>query len=166
MQHIGATLVPTALSFALLAPLVGLGLVFGSTFVAMVCNTITTSGAAMPALLQTSWNAIVAAYVSAAFAAAISGVWVGVLSPFAPDNPRFWSGAAIIGMMNAFLFVSVSEDAGVFGGQLFIALVGAVSVFLCAWMLKDPVLKRDEMRRDLLARERADRLARERAAKP
>jgi hypothetical protein len=66
--------------------------------------------------------------------------------------------------MNAFLFAHVDADAGIFGGQLFLALVGAVAIFLCAWSLQNPVLKRDEMRRDLLARERADRLARERNA--
>ena len=87
-----------------------------------------------------------------------------MLSPFTPDNPRFWSGAAIIGMMNAFLFVNVDPEAGIFGGQLFMALVGAVSIFLCAWFLQNPILKRDDMRRDLLARDRADRLAKERAS--
>jgi hypothetical protein len=164
MQHIGATLVPTALGFALLAPLAGLALIWGSTFVAMICNVVATGGASIPNLLTTTWEAVAAAYIASAFAAGISGVWVGVLSPFAPDNPRFWSGAAIIGMMNAFLFVRVDAGAGIFGGQLFIALVGAVAIFLCAWSLQNPALKRDEMRRDLLSRERADRLARERNA--
>lgn len=164
MQHIGATLVPTALAFTLLAPLAGLALIWGSTFVAMICSAIATGGASLPVLLSTTWDAVVAAYLASALAAGISGVWVAVLSPFAPDNPRFWSGAAIIGMMNAFLFVRVDADAGIFGGQLFIALVGAVTLFLCAWSLQDAALKRDEMRRDLLARERADRLARERNA--
>ncbi len=164
MQHIGATLVPTALGFAVLAPLIGLALIWGSTFVAMICNAISTGGASVPAALEVSLNAIVAGYAAAAFAAAISGIWAAVLSAFTPDNPRFWSGAAIIGMMNAFLFVGVDPEAGIFGGQLFIALVGAVSIFLCAWFLQNPILKRDEMRRDLLSRDRADRLARERAA--
>jgi hypothetical protein len=163
LQHVGATLVPTALAFAVLAPLVGLGLVWGSTFVALLCNAVATGGAALPDVITTTWSGVTAAYISAGISAAISGVWVAVLSPFAPDNPRFWSGTAIIGMMNAFLFARVG-DAGIFGGQLFLALVGAVSVFLAAWLLQNAVLKRDEMRRDLLARERADRLARERNA--
>lgn len=165
MSHVGATLVPTALAFAVLAPLIGLALIWGSTFVAMVCNAISTGGASVPAALEASLSAIVAGYAAAAMAAGISGVWVAMLSPFTPDNPRFWSGAAIVGMMNAFLFVGVDPAAGIFGGQLFIALVGAVSVFLCAWFLQNPILKRDDMRRDLLARDRADRLAKERAAK-
>ena len=68
-------------------------------------------------------------------------------------------------MMNGFLFISVDTDAaGIFGGQLFIALTGAVACFLCAWLLQDVVLKRDEARRDRLAAERADRLAKERKA--
>lgn len=163
MQHIGATLVPTALSFALLAPFVGLILIGGSTFIALFCNAISTAGATLPVFLETSWNAFVAAYLASAIAATISGVWVAMLSPFSMENSRFWSGAAIIGMMNGFLFVSVDADVGIFGGQLFLAVVGAVSVFLCAWLLKDAVLKRDDMRRDTLSRDRADRLARERA---
>jgi len=163
--HIGATLVPTALGFAVLAPMIGLALIWGSTFVAMVCDAISTGGASIPDALETAVAAITAGYAAAAIAAAVSGVWVAMLSPFTPDNPRFWSGAAIIGMMNAFLFVGVDPAAGIFGGQLFIALVGAVSIFLCAWFLQNPTLKRDDMRRDVLARDRADRLARERAAR-
>lgn len=165
MAHIGATLVPSALSFAVLAPLVGLALIWGSTFVALVCNMISTAGASAPAALWASANAIVAAYAGAGVAAAISGVWVALLSPFSPDRARFFSGAAIIGMMNGYLFVSVdTEAAGIFGGQLFVALTGAVACFLCAWLMQDIVLKRDEVRRDRLAAERAERLAKERKA--
>ena len=163
MAHVGGTLAQTALCFAVLAPLVGLALIWGSTLVAMICNAISTDGASIPAALETSIAAITSAY-AAAIAAAISGVWVAMLSPFTPDNPCFWSGAAIVGMMNAFFFVNVDPEAGIFGGQLFIALVGAVSIFLCAWFLQNPILKRDDMRRDLLARDRADRLAKERAS--
>ena len=162
MAHVGGTLAPTALCFAVLAPLIGLALICGSTFVAMICNTISTGGTSVPSALESSIAAIASAYATAAMAAAISGVWVAMLSPFTPDNPRFWSGAAIIG--NAFLFVNVDPEAGIFGGQLFMALVGAVSIFLCAWFLQNPILKRDDMRRDLLARDRADRLAKERAS--
>jgi uncharacterized membrane protein len=164
MQHIGATIVPSALVFALLGPMIGLALVWGSTFVALVCNAIATGGASAPAAVAMTIDTIVAGYAASALAAGIAGVWVALLSPFAPDTPRFYSAAAIIGMMNAFLFVSVDAEAGMFGGQLFVALTGAVSVFLCAWFLKDVVLKRDEAQRDTLARERAERLAKERAA--
>jgi hypothetical protein len=164
MAHVGATLAPTALCFAVLAPLIGLALICGSTFVAMIRNAISTGGTSVSSALESSIAAIASAYAAAAMAAAISGVWVAMLSPFTPDNPRFWSGAAIIGMMNAFLFVNVDPEAGIFGGQLFMALVGAVSIFLCAWFLQNPILKRDDMRRDLLARDRADRLAKERAS--
>lgn len=164
MQHIGATIVPSALVFALLGPMIGLALVWGSTFVALVCNAIATGGASAPAAVAMTIDTVVAGYAASALAAGIAGVWVALLSPFAPDTPRFYSAAAIIGMMNAFLFVSVEAEAGMFGGQLFVALTGAVSVFLCAWFLKDLVLKRDEAQRDTLARERAERLAKERAA--
>ncbi len=165
MQHIGATLLPTAFGFGFLAPLIGLALIWGSTFVAMLCNVITTAGASFPTALDTTLHAIASGYLASGMAAAISGVWVALFSPFAGERPRFYSGAAIIGMMNAFLFVSPgTEAAGIFGGQLFIALVGAVSAFLCTWLMQDVVLKRDDLRRDELAASRADRLAKERAA--
>ncbi len=164
MQHIGATIVPAALTFALLAPVIGLVLVWGSTFVALVCNAIATGGASAPAAISATVDTVVAGYAASALAAGIAGVWAALLSPFAPENPRFYSAAAIIGMMNAFLFVSVDADAGLFGGQLFVALTGAVSVFVCAWLLKDAVLKRDEAERDRLSRDRAQRIAKERAA--
>jgi hypothetical protein len=165
MQHIGATLLPVAFSFGVIAPMIGLALIWGSTFVAMVCNVITTGGATFPSALETVFHAVAAGYLASGVAAAISGVWVALFSPFVDERPRFYSGAAIIGMMNAFLFVSPgTAAAGIFGGQLFIALVGAVSAFLCTWLIQDVVLKRDDLRRDQLAAERAERLAKERAA--
>lgn len=163
LQHIRATLLPAALAFGVLAPLIGLGLIWGSTFVALTLSAITSGGAVGGAVVAAAWGAILAAYASAALASAISGVWIAVISPFMPENSRFWSGAAIVGMMNAFLFVNVGEEAGIFGGKLFLALTGAVSVFITAWLLKNSILKRDESRRDTLARERAGRLAKERA---
>lgn len=164
MQHIGATIVPSAITFALLAPMIGLVLVWGSTFVAMACNVVATGGASAQAAISATTDVIVAGYAASAFAAAIAGVWTALVSPFLPDNPRFYSAAAIVGMMNGFLFVSAPSDTGMFGGQLFIALTGAVSIFLCAWLLRDAVMKRNEAQRDTLARERAERLAKERAA--
>jgi hypothetical protein len=164
MQHIGATLMPAAISFAALAPLAGLMLIWGSTLVAMVCNAITTSGASVGPALAVIWETLLGAYLACGAAAAITGVWVALLSPFAADNPRYYIGAAIIGMINAYLFVSLpASTPPLFGGKLFIALVGAVSAFVIAWLLRDAVLKRDEACRDHLARDRAERLARERA---
>ena len=165
MAHIGATLVPSALAHAVLAPLIGLTLIWGSTFIALLCSIVSTGGASAWSAVWASWNAVIAGYAGAGIAAAISGVWIALLSPFAPDRARFFSGAAIIGMMNGFLFVSVDTEAtGIFGGQLFVALTSAVTCFLCAWLLQDVVLKRDEVRRDRLAAERAERLAKERKA--
>lgn len=164
MGHIGATLLPSALSFAILAPLVALALIWGSTFVALLCSIVSTGGASAWPAVWASWDAIVAGYAGAGVAAAITGVWLALLSPFAVDNPRYYAGAAIIGMMNAFLFVAVpAQTPALFGGQLFIALVGAVSAFVVAWLLQNSVLKRDEARRDHMSRERAERLAKERA---
>ena len=162
MQHIGATIVPSALAFAVFAPLIGLGLIWGSTFVALACGAI-TGGVSLQSAITLTLNAVVSAYAASALAAGVAGVWAALLSPFAPDTPRFYSGAAIVGMMNGFLFVSVDSNVGMFGGQLFIAVAGAVSIFLCAWLFKDLVLKRDQTQRDALSRERAERLAKERA---
>lgn len=164
MQHIGATVVPSAFGFAALAPLAGLALIWGSTFVAMACNVVATGGASLGPALATIWETLLAGYLAAGMAAGITGVWLALLSPFAIDNPRYYIGAAIVGMMNAFLFVTVPADTpALFGGQLFLALVGAVAAFICAWLLQNTVLKRDEARRDHMSRERAERLARERA---
>lgn len=163
MQHIGATIVPSALAFAVFAPLIGLGLIWGSTFVALVCSVI-TGEVFIGSAIRLTFDSVLAAYAASAMAAGIAGVWAALLSPFAPDTARFYSGAAIVGMTNAFLFVSVDPNAGMFGGQLFIAVAGAVSAFLCARLFKDIVLKRNEAQRDTLARERAERLAKERAS--
>jgi uncharacterized membrane protein len=162
MQHIGATILPSALAFAVFAPLIGLALIWGSTFVALVCSVV-TGDVFIGSAIRMTLDAVVSTYAASAMAAGIAGVWAALLSPFAPDNARFYSGAAIVGMMNAFLFVSV-DGKGLFGGQLFIAVAGAVSVFLCARLFKDIVLKRNEAQRDTLARERAERLAKERAS--
>jgi len=164
MQHIGATIVPCAISYAIVAPLAGLALVCGSAFVALTCNAITSAGDAAPAIVEATWNALSAAYIATAFAAAISGVWVALLSPFAPESSPFHAGAAAIGMVNAFLFASAPESAGLFSGQLFCAVVGGVTGFLCAWLFRDNILRREEMRRDTLSRDRADRIAKASAA--
>lgn len=165
MQHIGSTIVPGALSHALAAPMIGLTLIWGSAFVAMVCQVAWSGGAGLAPALGLTWGAIVAAYTAAALPAALAGVWVALLSPFAPQDQRFYAGAAAIGMVSGFLFIRAPEDAGaMFGGQLFLGVVGAVCGFLCAWAFRNGVLKRDEAERDNLARDRADRLARERAS--
>lgn len=162
MQHIGATIVPSALAFAVFAPLIGLALIWGSTFVALVCSVV-TGEIFIGSAISMTFNAVVSTYAASAMAAGIAGVWAALLSPFAPDTARFYSGAAIVGMTNAFLFVSPEQASGIFGGQLFIAVAGAVSVFLCARLFKDIVLKRNEAQRDTLSRDRAERLAKERA---
>lgn len=164
MQHIGATIMPAALSCALAAPLIGITLIWGSTFVALLCQVISTGGAGLGPTLELIWNGVAAAYLATALPAAMSGVWLALLSPFAPENPRFYAGAAAIGMVCGFLFASTGGTSGLFGGQLFLGVVGAVTVFICAWLTQDVVLKRDEVRRDKLARSRAQRLATERAS--
>ncbi len=164
MQYIGSTLVPSAVGFAVLAPLAGLVLILGSTVVAMICNAVSNGGDSVGPALAVIWDRLVAAYLASAIAAGITGVWVALLSPFATDNPRYYIGGAIVGMLTTNLLVSVPADTtALFGGPLFLALVGAVSAFLCAWLLQDAVLKREDARRDHLSRKRAERLAKERA---
>lgn len=162
MQHIGATLPPAVAAFAGLAPLAGLILIWGSTFVAMLCQVVTGAGDPFVAL-ATSWEAIVAAYIAAAVPAAMAGAWIALFSPFAVARSQFLAGSAAIGAVTTFLFMAMSASApGAFGGALFLSVVGAVSAFICAWLLQDTVLKRDESRRDTLSRDRAERLAKER----
>ena len=130
----------------------------------MICNAVSTGGNSVGPALAAIWDTLLGAYLAAGVAAAITGVWLALLSPFAVDTPRYYVGAAIIGMMNGFLFVTVpAQTPALFGGQLFVALVGAVSAFVVAWLLQNTVLKREEARRDHMSRERAERIARERA---
>jgi hypothetical protein len=163
MQHIGGTLAPAGVTFALLGPLVGCTLIWGSAFVAMICQTIITPVFFLP-MAWIVMNALAWAYVLAAIPAAITGLWVALLSPFAPERSRLLAGAAAIGAVTTFVCSFFAPPApGLLGGPLFLALVGAVSAFLCTWLFQNIAFKRDEMRRDMLARERADRLAKERA---
>jgi hypothetical protein len=165
MQGLAASIVPTAVGFALLGPFTGLLLIWGSVFVAMLCETFTGSGLGIALVLNIFWQATVSAYVSVAIPAAIAGVWVAVFSPFVPEHQRFYAGAALLGAVTTFLFMSITPPApGVLGGPLFLAIVGAVASFICAWAMRDYPLRRNEAHRDKLARERAERLARERAA--
>lgn len=165
MQHIGATLMPSAFAFAILGPLVGLALIWGSTYVAILCQLVTSGGGdAFPALLIV-WNAVVGAYAAAAIPAAVTGIWMALFSPFAEERSRFLAGAAAIGAVNTFLFMAAAPPIpGAFGGALFLAIVGAVSAFISAWLFQNAPLRRDEARKDRLAAERAERLAKERAA--
>jgi uncharacterized membrane protein (DUF485 family) len=164
MQHIGVTLPPTALGFVMLGPLIGCTLVWGSAFVALICQTVITP-AMLPITLALLWHVLSTAYLTAAFPAAITGVWVALFSPFTQDRSRFLAGAAALGAATTFLFMALAAPIpGLIGGPLFLAIVGAVSAFVAAWVLQDITLKRDEARRDTLARDRADRLAKERAS--
>lgn len=165
MQGLAASIVPTAAGFALLGPFTGMLLIWGSAFVAMLCETFMGNGIGIALVLSLLWKATVAAYVSAAFPAAIAGVWVALLSPFVAEHQRFYAGAAILGAVTTFMFMSVTPPTpGVLGGPLFLAIVGAVAAFICAWAMRNYPLRRNEAHRDKLARERAERLARERAA--
>jgi hypothetical protein len=165
MQGLAASIVPTTIGFALLGPFTGMLLIWGSAFVAMLCETFMGSGLGIALVLGLFWQAVVAAYVSAGIPAAIAGVWVALLSPFVQERQRFYAGAALLGAVTTFLFMSVTPPTpGVLGGPLFLAIVGAVASFICAWAMRDYPLRRNEAHRDKLSRERAERLARERAA--
>lgn len=162
MQHIGSTLMPSAFAFGLAGPLVGLMLMWGSLFVAMLCQAV-TDPAGIAATLSVVWSATVAAYVAAGLPAALSGIWIALLSPFAEDRSRYLAGAACIGAVTTFLFMAMRAPiGGLLGNALFLSVVGAVSAFICAWLFQDTSLGRDEARRSRLSRERAERLAKER----
>lgn len=162
MEHIGSTLLPAAFAFGLAGPLTGMMLIWGSVFIAMLCQAV-TNPAGIPATLEVLWTAIAAGYMSAGMPAALSGIWIALLSPFAEDRSRYLAGAACIGAVTTFLFMALRTPIdGLLGNALFLSLVGAVSAFICAWVFQNAPLGRDEARRTRLARERADRLAKER----
>ncbi len=162
MQHIGATLMPSAFAFGLAGPLVGMLLIWGGLFVAMACQAI-TDPAGIGATLGLMWTAAIAAYAAAGLPAALTGIWIALLSPFAEDRSRYLAGAACIGAVTTFLFMAMHAPIpGLLGNALFLSVVGAVSAFTCAWLFQNAPLGRDEARRTRLSRERADRLAKER----
>ena len=165
MQHLAASIAPTALGFALLVPLLGMLLIWGSALVMLISQVINDGGAGSTPALMLVGAAIVQGYMAAGIPAAIAGVWVALLSPFAAENHRFYAGAAVIGAVSTGLFViATSPVPAIFGGAIFLALVGAVSSFVCAWLLRDMPLGRSEARRNRLSRDRAERLAKARAA--
>lgn len=163
MQHIGATLLPSAFAFGLAGPLIGATLIWGAALVALVCQAV-AEPAAIPGMLMALWGAVSSAYIAAGFPAALTGIWVALLSPFAEDRSRYLAGAACIGAVTTFLFTALGAPIpGITGGALFLAIIGAVSAFICAWLFQNAPLGRDEARRTRLSRDRADRLAKERA---
>ena len=136
MQHIGATLLPSAIAFAVLAPLAGLALIWGSTLVAMICNAISTSGDSVGPALAVIWDTLVSAYLASAIAAGITGVWVALLSPFASTKP---DGLEHIAALHGFAASKPAAPAGLFsdyewpgvgGGRLATALAGVFGTLL------------------------------------
>ncbi len=167
MQRLGASIVPAAIAFGVLGPLIGVALVWSGALIMLVSAAITGAVPLGGALLVLA-IAVGQAYMIAGFAAAITGVWVAVFSPFARSKLQFYLGAAAIGGMSAWLFLlGAPANVPVAGGP-FMAIAGAVSSAVCARLCTNWPLQRGEdgrqSHRDRLARARAERLAKERAA--
>jgi hypothetical protein len=166
MQGLASSIVPTALVFGFLAPVIGLLLTGGGQLVLLV-SAVTSGEVHFFDAVAIASMAVLNAWLVAGLAAAIAGVWVAVLSPFAPNKLQFYAGAVAIGVMTAGLFLlPLPTDAAIAAGPLFPA-AGAVAIAACTRICTNWPLGRGEdgrrAQRDRVAKARAERLAKERA---
>jgi hypothetical protein len=167
MQHLAASIVPSALAFGALAPALAL-ILTGSGALAGLGASVANGTLAFGDALAIAGHALLDAYLVAGFAAAIGGVWIAVLSPFAPRKLQFYAGATAIGAMISGLFlIPLPSSTSIPMSPLF-PLVGAIVVPACARLFTNWPLGRGEdgrqAHRDRLARQRAERLAKARMA--
>lgn len=167
MQGLASSIMPTALVFAFLAPVIGLLLTGGALLGPLVSSVISGEVHFFDAVAIAS-TAVLNAWLVAGIAAAISGVWIAALSPFAPKKLQFYAGATAIGVMTSGLFLlPMPADAAIKAGPLF-PMAGAVAIAACTRLCTNWPLGRGEDGRraeqDRLAKARAERLAKERAA--
>lgn len=167
MRHLASSIAPTAVAFGVLGPLIGLVLVRGAALVPLA-STAFTSESQLANAGAIVFDAAMKAYMVGGFAAAITGVWVAVFSPFALRKLQFHLGVATIGGMNAWLFLFSDSAGAILPSGPIIAVIGAVSSAACARLFTNWPLQRGEdgrrSRRDRMARARAERLAKARAA--
>lgn len=167
MQGLASSIVPAALSFAILAPVIGLLLTGGGQLVQLVSNVISGDVHFFDAVAIASM-AVLNSWLVAGLAAAMAGVWIAVLSPFAPKKLQFYCGATAIGVMTSGLFLlPLPADAAIAAGPLF-PVAGALAIVACTRLFTNWPLNRGEdgrrAQRDRIAKSRAERLARARQA--
>lgn len=167
MRNLAASIVPSALSFGALAPAIGLLLVGGGELASLISSVISGEVHFFDAVAIAS-TAVLNAWLVGGLAAAIAGVWIAMLSPFAPKKLQFYAGVTAIGVVTAGLFLlPLPAGAPITTGPL-LTTAGAISIAACARMFTNWPLGRGEDGRraeqDRLARARAERLAQKRAA--
>jgi hypothetical protein len=167
MRNLAASIAPSALAFGALAPVIGLLLVGARQLAELVSSVVSGEVHFFDAVASAS-TAVLNAWLAAGIAAAIAGVWIAMLSPFAPKKLQFYAGVTAIGVVTAGLFLfPLPAGATITAGPL-LTMAGAVSIAACARMFTNWPLGRGEDGRragqDRLARERAARLAKARAA--
>ncbi len=168
MRNLAASITPSALAFGVLAPVVGLLLVGAGQAAQLVAAVVSGEVNFFDAIAMAAL-AIFNAWIVAGAAAAIAGVWIAMLSPFAPKKLQFYAGVTAIGVVTGGLFLlPLPAGATITTGPL-LTVAGALSIAACARMFTNWPLGRGEDGRraeqDRLARARAERLARERAAR-
>jgi hypothetical protein len=167
MRNLAASLAPSALSFGALAPVVALLLV-GATQLADLVSSVVSGEIHFFDAVAIASTAVLNAWLVGGLAAAIAGVWIAMLSPFAPQKLQFYAGVAAIGVVTAGLFLLPMPAGSTITAGPLVTTAGAVAIAGCARMFTNWPLGRGEDGRraeqDRLAKARAERLAKERAA--
>lgn len=167
MRNLAASIAPSAMAFGALAPVVGLVLVGAGQAVQLVSSVISGEVNFFDAV-GIAALAVFYAWVVAGIAAAIAGVWIALLSPFAPKKLQFYAGVAAIGVVTAGLFLLPMPPGATIASGPLLTTAGALAIAACARMFTNWPLGRGEDGRraeqEKLGRARAERLARERAA--
>lgn len=167
MRSLAASIVPSALAFGALAPVTALLLVGAAPLVELV-QAVAAGNVYFFDAVAIAGNAVLNAWIVGGLAAALAGVWIAMLSPFAPKKLHFYAGVTAIGVVTAGLFLlPLPAGAAITTGPL-LTVAGAISIAACARMFTNWPLGRGEDGRraeqDRLAKARAERLAKERAA--
>src|SRR5690349_1826847 len=88
MRNLAASIAPSALSFAALAPVLALVLISGNQLVSLVSSVVSGEVHFFDAVAIAS-TAVFHAWLVGGIAAAVAGVWIAMLSPFAPKKLQF-----------------------------------------------------------------------------
>ncbi len=167
MRNLAASIVPSALAFGVLAPVTALLLVGAGQLVELV-QAVVAGDVHFFDAVAIAGTAVLNAWIVGGLAASVAGVWIAMLSPFAPKKLQFYAGVTAIGVVTAGLFLlPLPAGAAITTGPLLTA-AAAISIAACARMFTNWPLGRGEDGRraeqDRLAKARAERLAKERAA--
>lgn len=167
MRNLAASLMPSALAFGALAPLLGV-LLLGAGQLAQLVSGVVSGDLNFFDAIAIASTAAFDAWLVGGLAAAGAGVWIAMLSPFAPKKLQFYAGVTAIGVVSSGLFLLPAPAGATIAQGPLLTMTGAISIAACARMFTNWPLGRGEDGRraeqDRLARARAERLAKERAS--